>query len=129
MRLNKKFFETKDFKKLNREWQRKLKETGFDEMESQSNMDNNSVTKQEFKIDPAWVAYNHKCQIFLNSGSISDKIDLFIFTQHCEGISNVEISKALPDKGFPTLDRRSVDRRLLKLLKQANIEPIDFGSN
>lgn len=115
-------FETSGFKKLNQEWQKKLKESGFKDIESSTAIDRNYISSQEFEVDAERIEYIHLCESYFNSGKIKDKTDLEIFEMHCEGISNQEISKIIG------VDSSTVDRRLGRILKEAKINPIKFGS-
>jgi hypothetical protein len=125
--MSKKFYETSDFNKENIEWQAKLKKSGFVDIETSANIKIDVIEKQKFQHDPAFLAYNEVCVAFLNSGKIKDKLDLFIFEKHCEGMSNAEISKLLKVFKFRQLDTSTVDRRVLRILSSAGIKPILFN--
>jgi hypothetical protein len=126
MRTNKKFYETKSFKQLSKEWDQHLAASGFEDIESASDRESNSVTKQHITVDHSKIAYNEACIAYLESGAVKDTLDAFIFEKHCEGVSSRDISMLLESHGFKALDRRSVDRRILKVLKTANIEAIEM---
>lgn len=127
--MKKKFFETASFKKLNREWYQKLREEGFVDTESKSNIDNDSVTRQEFKVEPRRLVYIQQCEAYLASGSIVDPLDLFIFANHCDGRSTREIERLLKaQEELEKIHQVTIVRRLQKILATANIEPVDFGS-
>lgn len=121
--MKKKFFETTEFQKLQKEWDKKLKASGFTDIQSESEKTGDYITKQVIKVNKSFVAYNQQCLAYLHSGKIEDKTDLFIFESHCNGLSSYEITDLLPMKGFKPLDRRTVDRRILRILKDANITP------
>ena len=126
--MKKKFFETNEFKRLNKEWYSKLKASGFVDTESTSSIEADSVVKQEFAVDHKWVEYNQQCVLFLESGVLTEKLDLFIFELHCDGRSNREIARLMVGSEFKPLHASNIDRRLNRILEIAKIKPINFGS-
>lgn len=126
MTKKKAFYETDSFKKLNDKWDQKLKRSGFQDIENDNERKNHLVSKQQITIDPARVVYFAKCRDWLNSHKFKNVIDEFIFEHHCEGYSNHEIADMLELYHLRPLHQSNVARRLLKLLKEAEIEPLAF---
>ncbi len=121
------FNKTKEFKELESTWNQKLKEVGFNDIETDSERDNNYINKQIVTPNPKWINYFRKCSAFLLTGKIKDKVDLFVFTLHCDGMTNREIvdvyAKAFK---FDTISHTTVQRRIHKVLELAEIEPVHF---
>jgi hypothetical protein len=134
-KTDKKFYETDEFKKLEKIWNKKLSESGFKDTESIEERELDKITKQEFTVNHQQIDYFRDCRTYLTSGKITDKLDLFIFEQHVDGRSNVEIQTLIVDinktlkrgEKLKELDRRNIDRRLIKILNTANIEPFKFN--
>jgi hypothetical protein len=125
--MKKKFYQTEEFKTLEKEWANKLKKAGFVDIETLASRKHNTIERQKIKVDRAQVIYNQKCILHLNSGLIVDEIDHFIFEKHCDGISNIKISDLLKIHKIKRLSPRAVDLRLVRILKNAGIEPIKFN--
>lgn len=122
-----KFHKAQGFKKLQAEWYKKLKNSGFKDIESKNESKKDRIRPQEFTVDHAKIEYFQRCEEYLGQNQISDSLDLFIFQNHCDGKSNRTISEILPQYAFEALTPRAVDKRLQRLLAAANIEPIEFG--
>ena len=122
----KKYYETKEAIKEQKQWAKKLKESGFNDIETGYDKETGYVHKQEFKVELANVVYFEKCSSFLHSGKIKDKLDLFIFEKHCEGLSTRDTEKLLKEFKFRSLDHVNIYRRLIRILASAGIEPITF---
>lgn len=120
----KKYYETTDFKDLQKKWYKKLEKSGFN---NNDKLDTQDVPSQRFKVEPEFIEYFHYCEKYLASGALTDKVDLFIFEYHCLGYSNREIVELLEVKKLRHLKHTAVDERLLKILKKAGIRPVDFG--
>jgi hypothetical protein len=125
--VKKKFYETNSFKKLNAEWEKKLKKSGFVDIETKSELESGIVAKQQVKVDHERVVYFEQCATYLHKTKFEDSLDRVIFELHCEGHSNVRISEILKEKKLKALDRSSVDRRILAILKKAGITPVSFN--
>jgi hypothetical protein len=122
----KKFYQTDSFKILDKEWKRRLKESGFVDIESSSYSKHNSILKSVFTVNLRFIVYNRKCRDFLNSGVLTDPVDIFILEKHCEGNSNRSIEFLLGESSLKPLKHTAIDSRLINILKKANIEPVDF---
>lgn len=128
MNKNKKFYETSDFKKLNSQWNKKLKDSGFVDIETPLATKNSTVDKQIFAIDPQAIAYISNCERYLRSGQLTDKHDLFIFERHCQGLTQQEIFEEMQTTNLKPLARKTISDRILDILKRANIKPVEFNS-
>lgn len=124
---HKKFYETDEAKRTIREWNKKLKDSGFKDIESSSYVENDSIRKEEITVNHASVVYFQKCSQYLHSTAIKDPTDRFIFEQHCDGVSNREIANKMVSQGLKPIHTANVDRRLLRILNLAGIKPIKFN--
>lgn len=124
----KKFFETPSFNKLQKEWYAKLKDGGFSDTETLRDIKKNNVNQQVITIDDEWLQYNDKCRAYHFSNKIQDPTDRLIFEKHCDGMSNREISTFLNKEnlGLKKLSYESIRQRILRILADAEIEPITF---
>lgn len=119
-----KFYNTLEFQNLKSKWDKKLKNSGFEDIESG---ESSILTKQYFTVEHKNIIYFEKCKDYLDSGKIKDKIDLFIFENHCMGISNRKITNLIWVLLKRKIDHKTTDARLLRLLKCAEITPIEFN--
>lgn len=127
--MKKKYWETKEFKDLQKREYARLKESGFVDIETSNAMKNNIIDKQIFIIEPLKIVYFQKCEAYLNLNLLTDMTDVFIFEQHTEGRSRSEISLLLVDKvGLKKLKDVAISNRILRILKEAGIQPIEFNS-
>lgn len=121
---DKKFYETTEFQKLNSAWSKKLKCSGFDDIETKKDIQTDHVNKQEFNVDHGLVLHNQKCSAHLNSGKMKDILDLFIFEKYCEGMSLRQIEGELIKFKFKRISKDTIHRRILRILQIADIEPL-----
>ena len=126
MSKKKSVYETEEFKKLQKEWYKKAKETGFDDIESGQQQNYDTIAKQEFVPDHARVVYFERCLAFYHKTKWEDKTDDFIFYQHCMGTSNHQIVNMLVAAELKPLKKSAIAERVIKILKIADIEPILF---
>jgi hypothetical protein len=122
-REEKKYYETKSFKKEYDEWNKRLHDSGFQDVETDYDRKHRTGRMNYFDVDPVRLAYHERCEALLQQGLITDPINLFIFEKHCEGMSNRDITTCLRAVIGPT-DTRTVDRRLNKMLLEADIKPL-----
>lgn len=122
----KKFYETVEFKNEQSDWYKKLEKDGFKTIESEKDTKYNCIQKQIITPDQTFNDYNRKCYEYLVKGNIEDKLDLFIFEKHCEGISNNEIAEMLKSTTLRKIDRSNIDRRINKLLQLAGIDKVEY---
>lgn len=132
-KVDKSPFETSEFKSLELEWTKKLKESGLKTMEAASDKKRNSIRKQEGKIDPNVSQYNRICWDLVNSGKIKNRLDLFILEQHADGMSTREIADLIKSKkmrarfnSYKSISHMSVFRRLMIMFKVNDIKYIGF---
>lgn len=127
MSKEKKFYETADFLKEKKKWDKKLKDSGFDDI-AISDWSEYRINPQIIELDMEKVNYHQRCLEVLARDQFKDEIDRFIFREHCEGNSFRKISELLPLSGLKCLKKDMIHRRLLKILKDNNIEPVTFNS-
>lgn len=99
-----KFYETKDFLKLDNEWQKKLEESGFEDAENKernlkewdgqqfkrTTRNRDSVVYMESKIE-----YYRLASRFLHEYKFEDNISKVIWELHADGLSKTETVKAI----------------------------------
>jgi hypothetical protein len=124
MKKSKKYYETNEFMALQKDWYKKLKSEGFQDIETESEKEGKFVREQVLTLDQERIKYFTACEQYLNSGSLTDSEDIFIFEKHCEGLSVREIEKAIEG----SVSYRTIHRRIEAILKRAQIEPIDFNN-
>lgn len=126
--MSKKFYETDEFKKLNKEWSKKLKADGFHDAEFQSDQANNTITKQVFNPNVAHIAHMNACRDFLNSGKLTDPLDIAVFELYCEGKTSEEIATILPTiKVGWKRNSRKIRERIQKILSHSRIPSVLFS--
>lgn len=103
---------SKDFKKLQREWNKRLKDSGFKDIEQpdgrlkrwdshyfqlQFSQNHQGLTKeyQESKI-----AYYRMAGYFLNDYKFQDEVEKLIWNMHSEGVGQRAIIKELKHRGL-----------------------------
>jgi hypothetical protein len=123
---NKKFFQTEEFKLMSQEWKLKLEASGFNDIEWESQVKAGIAQKEYFDANPQKIQYFDLCLNYLNSGDLTDPLDILVLELHCEGLSNRSISKWLYQNGHLSVTARTIDRWLVRILLDAQIEPIVF---
>lgn len=90
-----KFFETAEFKRLNKQWRKRLKRSGFKDIErSESQL--SSYSYEIFRnYSPFIEDYYAKTLNFLNSYKFECETDRFIWKLYCDGCSYRQISTEL----------------------------------
>ena len=126
-------FKTKDFKKLFAEWNKKLIDSGFDEIEDFSNEEVRLKswhshkwilgTAPERRIEAE--SYYEKAQELLNNGfEFSCDLDLRIWQLHCQGLSIRQIAEIIDIQliGYKGKRRNNIHYRLKKIQKAGRIK-------
>lgn len=123
-----KFYETDKFKRRQVLWYKKLKLIKFKDIETLKDIRTNHINKQIIQVNFNQIRHFALCSEYFNMGLIKDKFDYFIFDNYRDGISAKEIKK-LTDINFKLrkLSEDTIERRILKILKSAGIEPITFN--
>lgn len=120
--MKKKFYETEEFKRLNKEWQKKLEESGFEDIEKS---DNDFIRQhQVFTADKVQSEggreYYLLCQKILREYDFKDNLHRLIFELHTEGKSVREISTFLQLNSERTL-KKSVISDVINKIKNTFI--------
>jgi hypothetical protein len=111
------------FKKLNAEWAKKLKDSGFKDIEgSNGRMDidkalNNVVTKYDQISYAAKEDYYRMAGHFLHDKEFESDFDRMIWEKHSNGVAITDIVKALIKAGYKAY-KRKVHERLQKLVAE-----------
>lgn len=107
-----KFYETVEFKKINRKWKKKLKASGFKDIES------NEFTLQHFSYEIAYkhntftLDYYSKCDSFLLTHTFPNQIDKLIWQMHADGKSVRQIEAYLLLNGISEISYRTVHNKI-----------------
>ena len=112
----KKYYETKEFQQLNKEWENKLKESGFSDIEDKDVRFSNLIRKENIEVCEKKENHFDLCREYLNNGEIKDELDLKIFTLYCEGFTVRGIEKKLKN----TLKHVAISYRINKILEVIN---------
>ena len=92
-----KFYEAAKFKKLNAEWQKKLKASGFEDLEDPENPDEPiphhiKTRLPRFKKGEETRDYYDQCLHYLEYGTFDSMRQKAMWTMHCHGESLQEIA-------------------------------------
>lgn len=126
----KKFYETAEFKKLNKEWAKKLAESGFNDLEK--NEDEYVVRPEEITtkfnddsfgsyvefVENAGLDYYQFCHQILREFPFKRELDRVVFELYTEGTTEREISKKLKQTRHRGLDQSNVNRLIRRILDQ-----------
>lgn len=127
--MSQKFNKTKEFKALNDKWQKKLKKSGFEDIEDEKgNIDRGSWdfrTKKVLYSYQTKVEYYYKATQFLNDYNFETPLDRAVWTYHVEGIGRREIAKLLQKLKMSTLEHASIGFIIVRL----NKEMVEFYNN
>ena len=110
-------FETSEFKKLEREWTKKLKASGFVDIE---NRDNGNIIHSELIILNDSCAghddYYQYCHDILRDFPFRRELDRVIFERHAEGCSLREIEEWLENQALGmTLSHQAINNVIDKI--------------
>jgi hypothetical protein len=109
----KKYYETNEFKKINKEWEKKLKESGFSDIEKPDVRFSNKIRKEEIELCEKTENHFDMCRDYLNSGKIKNQLDFEIFSLYCEGHSTRTIESRLNK----VLTHMAISTRINKILE------------
>jgi len=128
----KKFYETAEFKKLQKEWAKKLADSGFEDIEK--NEDEHIVRPQEFtlpaNVKPDSMEYTEFvelaggldhyefCQAVLREFNFTREIDRCIFELYAEGKTEREIQEMLPSLGHRAISNVAIHKIIHKIREQ-----------
>lgn len=120
-----KFYQTKEFKKLSKAWEKKLKRSGFEDIEQPADFksgapDGNlkqwsaSFFSAPSRFNPqtyqAKEEYYRMAGQFLHQYEFTNKIERLIWQEHSEGHSPDTITKTLEARGIKAVFGRKVNR-------------------
>lgn len=111
-------------KKLQNEWDKKLKESGFRDIEPPSEK-NGFLHKQILNLHTADITHFRACRDYLNSGKFESERDRYLFELYSDGLSYREIEKALREQDtYAPLTAMGVQKRINKILLKARINKL-----
>lgn len=126
--MAKRFYETDAFITTQKEWYKKLKDDGFNDIETAKQTKTNSFDKQTIQVDPKAILYMSLCENYLRTGKITNKLDLFIFEKHVDGLNQQQTAELLVGNKLRKLSQQAVSLRIANILKIAGITPFEFNS-
>ncbi len=112
-----KFYETKEFLELNAEWDKKLEDSGFEDIEKTEYNDfvrPQEFTKRKVKYEGGFDYYKY-CQLVLREYDFKRDIDRFIFECHTEGLSVRDIEIRLAETSVRKLKYRVISDIINKI--------------
>lgn len=126
----KKFYETAEFKKLNKEWAKKLAESGFNDLEK--NEDEYVVRPEEITtkfnddsfgsyvefVENSGLDYYQFCHQILRDFKFRNEMDRFVFEQYTEGRTEREIQRDLTGTNFRNVSNIAIHKIIKKILDQ-----------
>jgi hypothetical protein len=114
----KKYYETNEFKKINREWEQKLKESGFSDIEKPDVRFSNKIRKEEIELCEKQENHFDMCREYLNSGKIKSIRNRSIFELYCEGFSIREIEDRIINRNdFVPVKRKMIHEVIKEILE------------
>lgn len=100
-RTHKKFWQTQKFKEIQKEWEDKLKDSGFVDAENNNQLTQNSAnsyrTKNQVKIETKLRYYELLGQGHNEEKDYRDWVESYIMERRAWGISQRQISRELKD--------------------------------
>lgn len=108
-----KYWETSEFKSLNKQWKKKLKASGFKDVE----LSEDELSRYSYQLTQAYregtADYYLKASDFLQTHTFKDKTDRLIWSLHAEGQSCRQISAVLAKRtAHPSLNKSRIHARL-----------------
>ncbi len=86
-----KFYQTKEFKQIQKEWSAKLKKDGFKDVETAADICKDNVNKIIIELDIERYKYFEECAYWLRYGEFRSAEERFIFRLHAGGLTRDEI--------------------------------------
>ncbi len=116
-------FNSKEFKELNEKWRKKLKKSGFEDIENDKGQLRSSDSSEYVKnFDPiaayAKEEYFRRAGFFLYSHKFETSLERKIWELHVEGASIREIVKILKKRGLKNIHRDKIHILLKPLVKK-----------
>jgi hypothetical protein len=112
--MAKKFYETQEFKELNKKWNKKLEKAGFEDIDPG---DTEEIEPQKFTLPGRKTQYEHGspgyydlCQKILQNFNFKTEVHKYIFELHMQGRSLREISSEVEKKYNQSFHFDSVDK-------------------
>jgi hypothetical protein len=124
----KKFYETAEFKKLKKEWDKKLESSGFEDIEK--NDTDNIITNQIIKtgeniyqnyidfVEDAGLDYYQYCHQILREFPFKRELDRVVFEMYTEGKTEREISKSLQNLNLKPITQQAINLLIRRILDQ-----------
>lgn len=104
---NNRFYETDSFKELNSQWQTKLKDSGFQDIEEHTEPHHQhiygpgfSTRSNRFKTKESTEEYVACIDSFINRDKFNSELEKTIIILHADGVSSIEIGKKLNKSRF-----------------------------
>jgi hypothetical protein len=110
------------FKKLQKTWYKKLKKSGFEDIEYSDGSSKSCKPRTPRGLDPSLrqsiIDYYNMCDAFLNDHTFETELDKVMWEYHSNGISNMDIVLILKQTKVKKTNRDWVQKRLKDLKEQ-----------
>ncbi len=115
-----------NYNKLKKLWYKKLKDSGFNDLEKENNemRSLNGGVPYNYRSDKPKVvteaieAYYYLCRHFLNDHQFENERERIIWTYHTEGIPSSQIKTILKDAGITVNSKPHIDHTIRTLVKE-----------
>jgi hypothetical protein len=128
--MAKKFYETAEFQKLKKQWDQKLADSGFEDIEAKE--DEHMVRPQEFTtphqsaelteyvdfVENSGLDYYQFCHQILREFEFKRELDRIVFELYTEGKTIRDISSHLEVSRYKPLKKSSIDDLIKRILDQ-----------
>lgn len=117
----KKFFDSDEFKRLKKDWYKKLSDEGFDDIELPSGFVVPAFSHKTHKKDVNYEAqaeYYDQCLSYLHYGKFTKKMDKEVWELHCDGVTVRATAKKLGLSQSSVFRRIEKHRKRMKGVKQ-----------
>lgn len=120
---SKKFWDSEEFQKLNKKWQRKLEKSGFEDIEQpDGNLKKWSASYARIRYKKTSAAaketYYRYAGQFNYDYTFINPVDRLIWQYHSEGVSIRDIAKILRKKRFPLKTEKAINQIIKKLAEK-----------
>lgn len=126
-----KFWETPEFKKLNKQWRKVLKKTGFDDAEQEDEKLKfwaDSYFKRHYNpvLDNAKIEYYRMAGYLLNEHTFDNEAEKEIWALHITGLGVDPLVKVLKKRGFKVhkYSTHEIIQKLRKIMQEKYLNEV-----
>lgn len=118
--------------KLKKEWYKKLKDSGFNDIEKASGSIGRTqlnLKNRNFDQIQATQEYYSMARTFILEHKFNDERELYVWTRHSEGDSERTISSTMQSDGHEPLSRAEIGRKIRRLSNLMKLKYLKTGNN